>query len=162
MEGRRSFDGLNRSIITAVVREGPDVLVTFRNARLERRSLRKLRFIATMRFVDAHRINSVNCQNAAYPARLEPRWQVYMATFDDLSADLSVYFTHMHDMYFVSHRIWCDAVELKLRFDLRGSLKAYYFPASFCSVSREPTSSPPIEGQEGPMVFKGQEGPMVY
>ncbi len=104
-----------------------------------------------MRFIDARRINSEDCQNISYPARLEPGWQVYMVTFDGLSADLSVFYTDMHMMGFASHRIWCDAAELKLRFDPLGSLKAYYFPSSFYSISNEPNPSPPIEGQEGPM-----------
>ena len=150
MEGRRRFHGLERAIITAVVREGPDVVMTFRNVHLERRSPWHLRFIATMRFVDARRINSQIDHDLSYPVHLEPGWQVRMLTFDGLSADLSVYYTYMHTMYFISHRIWCDDVKLKLRFDPLGSLKGYYYP-SFYSVSKEPPSSPPIEGQEGPI-----------
>ena len=150
-EGNRRFHGLERSIITAVVREGTDVVVTFRNAHPERRVPWHLRFIARMRFIDARRINSEDCQDVGYPTRLEPGWQVYMLTFDGLSADLSVYYTDMHMTCSASHRIWCDAVELRLRFDPLGSLKAYCFPASFITVDKEPASSPPIEGQEGPV-----------
>ena len=151
MEGDRRFHGLEDAIITAVVREGPDVVVTFRNARLERRSLRRLRFIATMRFVDARRINSEICGNPGSSAHLEPGWQVSALTFDGLSATLPVYFTDMNMSYPVSHRIWCDDVKLRLRFDPLGSLKAYYLWASFISVDGKPTPSPPIEGQEGPI-----------
>ena len=154
MEGRRRFHGLEDAIITAVVRKGPDVVVTFRNAQLERRFpwrfLRHLRFYATARFIDAHRINSEIWGNPGSSAHLEPGWQVSVLTFDGLSADLPVYFTEMHMSYPVSHRIWCDDVRLSLRFDLLGSLKGYYFPAS-TSVSHEPAPSPPIEGQEGPI-----------
>ena len=165
-EDTQRFHGLERAIITGVVREGPDVVVRFRNARLQRGSPWNLRFIATMRFVDARRINSEDCQNARYPARLEPGWKVHMVTFDGLSADLSVFHTFMNMMGFVSHRIWCDAVKLRLRFDPLGSLKGYYFPASFYSVSGEPAPSSPIEGQEGPIGYsspnEGQEGVISY
>ena len=88
MEGNRRFHGLEGAIITTVVREGPDVVMTFRNAHLERRSPWHLRFIATMRFVDAHRINSQVDHDLSYPVHLEPGWQIGMLTFDGLSADL--------------------------------------------------------------------------
>lgn len=151
MEGNRRFHGLERAIITAVARKGPDVVVTFKNAHPERRFPWHLRFIATMRFADARRINSEDCQDVGYPARLEPGWQVDMLTFDGLSASLSVCYRDVDMSRSVSHRIWCDAVELRLRFDLFGSLKGYYFPASFIVVGRKPAASPPIEGQEGPI-----------
>ena len=104
-----------------------------------------------MRLVDARRINSVDCQNASCPARLEPGWKVYMATFDGLSFQLTVFTTFMNTSGHVGHWVWCDAAELKLRFDPVGTFKAYYFPASYTSVEGEPPSSPPIEGQEGPV-----------
>ena len=151
MEGRRRFHGLEGAIITAVVREGPDVMVAFRNARLERGSPWHLRFKATMRFVDARRINSEESQNADHPVRLEPGWEVDLATFDGLSANLLVCYTYMHMIGSVSHRIWCDDVKLKLRFDPLGSLKLYYFPRSVLLAEGQPVSSPPIEGQEGPI-----------
>ena len=143
------------AIVTAVVREGPDVVVKLRNAQLERQFfwffLRHLRFKVTVRFVDARRINSVNCLNRDVACRLEPGWRVFRLDFDDLSAHLYVDYTDMDMSITVYHQIWCDAVELRMRFTPLDMLRAYYFPATFCSVSREPAPSPPIAGQEGPM-----------
>ena len=151
MEGRRSFLGFYGAVITAVVREGPDVLVTFRNVRLER-FLRGLRFTATVRFVDARRINSVDCDNTAIDCRLEPGWEVTWLTFDDLYADLTVCYTSRDIVIDVTHRIWCDAIQRKMTFAPIDTIRAYYFPSSFCRVSEEPAPSAPIEGQEGPMI----------
>ena len=151
MKDERRYYELQHAIITAVVRDGPDVVVTFRNAMHRLPLLGRCRFIATMRLVDARRINSVDCQNASCPARLEPGWKVYMATFDGLSLSLTAFTTFMNTSGHVAHRIWCDAAELKLRFDPVGTFKSYYYPASYTSVEGEPPSSPPIEGQEGPV-----------
>ncbi len=151
MEGERRFHGLTNAIITAVVREGPDVVVTFRNARLERRSLRRLRFMATVRFIDARRINSVHCLNATVDCRLEPGWQVSWLTFNDLCADLCVCYVDRDTSIDVSHRIWCDAVQLRMEAAPVDTIKSYCFPTSFCHVSSEPVPSKPIRGQEGPM-----------
>ena len=151
MEGRTRFFGLEHAIITSVVRDGPDVVLTFRNARHRRPIPRTLRFIATMRLVDARRINSVDCQNASCPAQLEPGWAVYMALFDGLFLDLDVFTTWMHDSIHFAHRIWCEAVHLNFKFDVVGTFRSYYFPATYTSVSRRPPPFPPIEGQEGPI-----------
>ncbi len=145
MEGRRSFLGFYGAVITAVVRKGPDVLVTFRNVRLEH-FLRGLRFMATVRFVDARRINSVDCNNAAIDCRLEPGWQAEWLTFDDLYADLTVCYTSCDIIITVAHRIWCDAIQRRTTFAPLDTIKAYYFASSFCRVNEEPAPSAPIEG----------------
>ena len=150
MEDGRRFHGLTHAIITAVMREGPDVVVRFRNAQLER-YLRHLRFTATMCFVDARRINSVHCLNPDIDSRLEPGWRVTWLDFDGLRADLCVDYNDYDTSVAVAHRIWCDAVQLRMKLAPIDTLKAYYFPASFCSVSEKPVTSPPIDGQEGPM-----------
>ena len=151
MEDERRLHGFYGAVITAVVREGPDVLVTFRNVRLER-FLRDLRFIATVRFVDARRINSVIRDNTAIVCRLEPGWQVAWLTFDDLYADLIVSY-RSHDMIVQGvHRIWCDAVQRKMTFAPIDTVRAYWSPASFCQIDQRPVPSAPVEGQEGPMI----------
>ena len=152
MGGRQSFLGFYGAVITAVVREGPDVLVTCRNVRRER-FLRGLRFTATVRFVDARRINSVTCENTAIDCRLEPGWQVFWLTFDDLYAGLTVCYHSDHMVIEVSHRIWCDGIQRKMTFAPIDTIRAYYFPASFCRVNDEPVASAPIEGQEGPIIY---------
>ncbi len=151
MQGRQSFLGFYGAVITTVMREGPDVLVTFRNVRRER-FLRGLRFTATVRFVDARRINSVTCENTAIDCRLEPGWQVFWLTFDDLYAGLTVSYTSDHMVIEVAHRIWCDAIERSMTFAPLDTVRAYCFPSSFCSVNDEPAPSAPIKGQEGPMI----------
>ena len=151
MEGTREFRGFYGAVITAVVREGPDVLVTFRNVRRER-FLRGLRFTATVRFVDARRINSLGCDNTAIDCRLEPGWQATWLTFDDLYADLTVRYRSYDILIDVAHRIWCDAIRRRMKFAPLDTIRAYYFPSSFCRVSEKPAASAPIEGQEGPMI----------
>ena len=106
-----------------------------------------------MRFVDAPRINSIHSLNRDLACRLEPGWRVFRLDFDDLSARLRVDYIHVDVSIEVAHQIWCDAVELKMRFAPLDTLRAYYFPIRFCSVSRGPASSPPIAGQEGPMPY---------
>ena len=129
------------------------MVVTFRNVR-RGRFLRGLRFKATIRFVDARRINSVTCENTAIDCRLEPGWQVFWLTFDDLYADLTVSYYDESDHMVIegAHRIWCDMVERKMTIAPLDTIRAYYFPSSFCSVIEKPDPSQPIEGQEGPMI----------
>ena len=149
MKDDRSFDELRYAIITSVVRDGPDVVLTFRNARHPRRILKHCRFIATLRLVDAPRINSWAPNAPDSEFRLEPGWMVWRADFDGLSAGLVVQYEYMHDSYEVCHRIWCDEARLKMSFDPHGTFMAYYFPGKYTSVEGEPRPSPAIEGQEG-------------
>lgn len=148
----KRFD-ISYSIITSVVREGPDVVITIRNLWYTGSFIDALRFKATICFVDARRIRSRTAGNPDSECRLEPGWKVERLDFDGIVARLTVCFTGMpeHMVYSVYHQIYCGEVTLERRLDIRQTLMAYFFSKSTAlrtHVIEEPPPSPPIEGQE--------------
>lgn len=107
-----SVRGLTSAVITAVNREGSDLVVHLEDG--VRSKLRRMD--GTLVFVDAGPVESTDLRNAAIDRRLEAGWKVERLSIATDAATLEVRQDYgMGDATVVAHRIPCAGVRDHLR-----------------------------------------------